>query len=121
MGADAGAQIAHPLVDERFLAAYAAAGGARGLGTRTETMRAVFAGVLPEALISRSTKTTFDGVFLSPTARAFAARWDGSGVDPELVRPEALREQWRGERIGFRTATLMQWLWMRGQAGEGSG
>jgi asparagine synthase (glutamine-hydrolysing) len=116
LGADAGARIVHPLLDDRFLAAYAAEGGWRGFGDRTATLGALFADVLPDALISRPTKATFGGVFMGEHARAFAARWDGGGLDPDLVDADALRADWNGPAISFRSTTLMQWLWLREQA-----
>jgi asparagine synthase len=117
IGDDAGARVAHPLIDERFLAAYGAAGGRRGFGDRTAVMRALFADALPGATLSRGTKATFDGAFLGERAREFAARWDGAGVDPELIDVAALMEDWRGPAISFRSSSLMQWLWLREQAG----
>jgi hypothetical protein len=115
LGKDAGALIEHPLVDDRFLAAYAAAGGAFGFGGRTDTMRALVGHLLPEALVVRPTKATFSGVFMGDRAREFAASWEGGGLDPDLVDAEALRADWAGPAISFRSTALLQWLWLRAE------
>jgi asparagine synthase (glutamine-hydrolysing) len=112
IGADVGAPVRHPLLDPRFLSAYAAEGGRRGFGERTDAMCAVFGDVLPRELLERSTKASFDGVFMGDYSKAFAERWDGGGLDPELVDVEALRANWSGA-MSFRSMTLMQWLWLR--------
>jgi hypothetical protein len=113
LGTDVGARIAHPLLDDRFLASYAHDGRRWGPGDRTTTMRALFADVLPEALLGRRSKATFDEVFIGRHARELIARWDGEGFDPGLVRADALRDTWARPDIPFRTTPLMQWLRLR--------
>ena len=82
LAADAGAEIAHPLLHPRVLAAVAAAGGRAGWTDRTYAMRALFAGLLPDDLLARSGKAHFDGAFWGPDARRFAASWQGEAADP---------------------------------------
>jgi asparagine synthetase B (glutamine-hydrolysing) len=113
---DTAATVAHPFLDPHFLAAYAARGGRRGFGGRTEAMGALFGDLLPAALVARSTKTGFDRVFVGPHTREVIARWDGTGCSPDLIRADVLREHWGGAAISFRTAMLLQWLWLRQQA-----
>jgi hypothetical protein len=43
-------------------------------------MRAVFDGILPEAVVARATKASFDEAFFHRHSRASAATWDGVGV-----------------------------------------
>ena len=116
---DAGALVAHPLLDEGFVAAIARAGGRAGFGDRTAVMRAVFGGLLPDETVSRLSKATFDGVFWGPHARAFAEEWDGRGFDPELVDPEALRAEWRKASPHAGASMLLQAAWLRSARDRG--
>jgi hypothetical protein len=113
LAADAGATVAHPLTDERFLGAYAARGGWRGYGGQTAAMRALFGELLPDAILSRPSKARFSEVYVTGHARAFAASWDGTGLSADLVDADALRSEWSARDINFRSGMLMQWLWLR--------
>src|SRR4051812_34323951 len=97
LAADAGAKVLHPFADPRFLAALARWGGTRGRGSRTSIMTALFGDLLPEAILTRRSKARFDRVYFGPHARAFAAEWDGSGVDPDLIDVEGLRAELASE------------------------
>jgi hypothetical protein len=91
---DYGFRLLHPLLDAHFVSALCAAGGFRGLTTRTEAMRLLGGDLLPRKLVERRTKSYFNEVYGGDRLRRFAAQWDGSGVDPELVDPESLRATW---------------------------
>ena len=55
-------------------------------------MRALFADVLPESLISRQRKAEFSESMFHNHTRKFAADWDGrSGIDQGLIDGEVLR------------------------------
>ena len=101
-----------PLVDARFTAALAKAGGWRGFGGRARTMRALFSGLLPEDLISRRDKAVFRDAFFTAETRSFATCWSGEGLDPALVRPEPLREVWAAKRVDYRSSLLLQSAWL---------
>jgi hypothetical protein len=113
LGADAGALVENPFLDEQFLASYAQLGGSRGVGDRTRAMQILFGGLLPPAVVTRPSKAAFDEVYMGERARAFAARWDGEGLDPALVPADRLRADWSSGAVSFRTMALMQWLWLR--------
>lgn len=102
----------HPFQELRFLAALARAGGARGLGDRAAVMRFLFAGELPDELLVRSTKGNFTLAYLRTPTRAFARRWDGRGLDRELVDAERLREAWLRPVVDPRAALLLQAAWV---------
>lgn len=108
----ADALIAHPLHDRRFIAALAQAGGARGFGDRTSTMRALFGGDLPEDALARSTKANFVLTYFRGATRAFARRWDGLGFDPDLVNAEILRGVWLERIVDQRAGLAIQWAWL---------
>ncbi len=107
-----GAELATPLLDPRFVAACATAGGRSGWPSRTAAMRSIAAGLLPDEVLARGSKARFSGAFFTCTTRAFAARWSGAGVDPELVVPEALRSMWLEPQPDFRTGVLLQSAWL---------
>ena len=77
-------------------------------------------GLVPDDVLARRTKASFDGAFWNRHSRAFAAGWSGGGVDPDLVDTDALRREWVHERPDGRTFTLLQALWLaeRGSAGS---
>jgi hypothetical protein len=82
----------HPLTDPAFLASWARAGGWRGFGDRTASLRVLVPDVLPPEVLERTGKAVFHYVYFRDTFRAFARSWDGTGVDSELVDAERLRE-----------------------------
>jgi len=107
-----GARFATPLVAPSFLAALARRGGRTGWGDRTEAMTAVFGPVLDREILGRSTKATFGTVFWGPASRAFAEEWDGVGLDPRWVDPDALRAAWKEPTPTYGTALPLQAAWL---------
>jgi asparagine synthase (glutamine-hydrolysing) len=112
IGADVGATVFHPLHDRRFVAALARDLGPRGAGDRTSVMRRVFAGELPDDVLARSGKANFAVAYFRKHTRAFARRWDGIGLDPELVDPEPLRKTWLDWIPDPRSALPLQAAWL---------
>ena len=60
--------------------------------------------LLPDELLGRDSKSSFDGAFWGGPARAFAERWDGSGVDTALVDPVGAA---RGVAVGVARSALV--------------
>jgi asparagine synthase (glutamine-hydrolysing) len=112
LAGDADTLAVHPFMDRQFLAALRSAGGAWGWGDRSETTAALFGQLLPGDTVKRGTKALFDEVFWREPSRQFAREWDGSGVDEDLVDPDALRAEWLAETPDVRTALLLQTLWL---------
>ena len=79
-------------------------------------MTSLFGDLLPEDVLDRRTKASFDGAFWNEPSRAFARRWDGSGVDDDVVDVDALRAEWSKESPDPRTYTLAQSVWLRTRA-----
>ena len=104
--------VAHPYTDERFLAVLARDGGRTGFGTRTETMRALFGDVLPEEVIARRGKAEFGRALWRDEARAFAAHWDGSGLDDSIVDGDELRKVWAMDNPWFASITPLHAAWL---------
>jgi asparagine synthase (glutamine-hydrolysing) len=113
-------KLVHPFLDAGFAHALARLPrSARFIG-RTALMQTLFGEVLPDDVLARSTKASFDAAFWNAASRAFAAEWDGSGVDPELVDIDALRREWASESPDPRSFTLAQsaWLAVHGASGD---
>jgi asparagine synthase (glutamine-hydrolysing) len=115
---DAGATIAHPLLDPAAWAAVGRAPG-RGFAGRTAAMRALFADLLPDELLARHTKASFDEVFFGSHSAAFARSWRGTGVPTEVVDVAALREHWATGAPRPQSLTLLQSAWLAESAREG--
>jgi asparagine synthase (glutamine-hydrolysing) len=108
-------RVAHPLLEPQFLAALAHEGGAAGLGDRTSAMRHLAGDLLPVETVERRGKAVFNEAVWREGARTFAAEWDGTGLDPELVDPDRLREVWLAEYPVFHSWSLLQLAWLSGQ------
>ncbi len=116
LGDDADALVVHPFLDRRFLASLRRLGGAVGWGDRTSTLAALFGGLLPASVITRTTKALFGEVTWSEASREFARAWDGSGVDSGLVDAQALKAEWLSPWPDARTGLLLQSAWVHANA-----
>jgi asparagine synthase (glutamine-hydrolysing) len=67
---------------------------------------------MPRALRERTDKTAFFQPFIHRHSRAFIDRWNGTGVDTELVDPEALRRTWRADEVDARSYVALQAAWL---------
>jgi asparagine synthetase B (glutamine-hydrolysing) len=112
LAGDHDVRLAHPFHDARFLAALAALPRRERPASRTEAMRMLVGDLLPEPVLSRSTKARFDDVFWTDHARALVAGWDGEGVDPEIVDIDRLRAEWASPTPAAHTFTLLQSVWL---------
>jgi hypothetical protein len=101
-----------PLLDPGFLAALGAAGGRLGFPGRTTAMTQLFGDLLPTEVLRRSTKARFNRVAFNVHSRNFAASWDGSGVDHELVDADALRRAWMEAEPNALSFGLLQSAWL---------
>ena len=95
-----------------FVAALAHAAGFWGWTGRTATMLHLFGGLLPREVFERMTKAHFTHAVFTEHTRCFAREWDGSGVDTDLIDPEALRENWLSESPHAPTMNLLQQAWL---------
>ncbi|MBD8061585.1 asparagine synthase-related protein [Oceanitalea stevensii] len=95
--AEYGSRPVNPFADLRFADALAAEAGPLGWGDRTAVFRRLFHDVLPDRVLSRRSKASFNSTRWGPEERAFARAWDGTGLDPDWVDPVALRSAWLEE------------------------
>ena len=108
LAADENVQIVHPLADPRFSTALGRLPRAERFANRTEAMRLLFSELLPEALLARHTKATFDQPFWSTHSRDLVARWSGEAVDASLVDLDVLRDMWSSDAPDGRSFQLLQ-------------
>jgi asparagine synthase (glutamine-hydrolysing) len=112
LAADVDAVALHPLHDRRFVAALSRDLGARGRGDRTSVMRRIFAKDLPDQVLARSSKANFAVAYFRSFSRDFARRWDGVGLDENLIDPELLRKAWLEWIVDTRSALALQTAWL---------
>ena len=104
--------MCNPLLDTAFLAAAAANGTFLGPMTRSGAMRELFGHVLPDRVLRRRDKASFNTVVFGAPSRDFAASWNGEGVDTDLVRPDALVSAWSESIPHSGTFLLLQQAWL---------
>jgi asparagine synthase (glutamine-hydrolysing) len=106
--------VCSPFTDALVLAAIVNEGGRTGFPNRTAAMQHLVGDLLPEQLVSRFSKAEFTRAFWHRHAAAFAADWNGSGVDSDLVDVAKLRQKWLGMEgpHDFRTLALLQSAWL---------
>jgi len=105
--------VAHPFTSSAFANALAQLPRGRRFHSRAEAMRSLFGQLLPEAVLARVSKASFDAAFFNRHSRAFVARWDGEGTDPDLVDRDRLRGIWQSESPDARSFLLLQHVWLR--------
>jgi hypothetical protein len=113
---DAGATIAHPLMDPAFGAAITRVTRRDGPAERGAFMAEVFGDLLPRAVYGRGTKASFDQAFWGRHSRQLARRWNGEAADPELVDVGALRAEWASIKPDAHSFTLLQAAWLELEA-----
>lgn len=89
-----GTRVLFPFNEHDVIAAQARLWGGRFPGNRLRSLRPLVGDLLPETILTRTSKAEFVGAFVGERSQAFIADWDGSGVDPERVDVDALRRAW---------------------------
>ncbi|MGH3611028.1 MAG: asparagine synthase-related protein [Pseudonocardia sp.] len=114
-----GVAVSHPLADEMVLAAMAREGGRTGFTDRSAAMEHVVGDLLPERLTARPSKAVLTGVFWNRYSTEFAGRWDGAGVDPDIVDVDFLRQMWTAadRPPDGRTSSLLRSAWLASRSG----
>lgn len=110
-----GATRLDPYGEPRFIIALARLAGWRGFCGRADMLRRMFGDLLPESLISRTSKASFNRARLGPATRDWLRTWDGSGLDTELVRPGILRQALISQDLPFEALGLLQQAWLATQ------
>ena len=102
---DVSSPLLHPDVVARARPTKAACSGA---ATARRCCGELVPDLLPDDVLARTSKATFTAATWGDHTREFAARWDGSGVDPDLVDAEELRRAGSPSTGTRSTAALLQ-------------
>lgn len=108
-----GSRPVTPFTDPRVVAALAREAGPLGWGDRTAMFRRLFHDVLPDEVLRRRSKAAFNSTRWGTEERDFARGWDGNGLDPEWVDPEALRAAWLADVRPPAAGFLLHVAWAR--------
>lgn len=112
LGAEMDVTYVQAFAEPDLVASVAAEGGFFGWTGRAATMRALFGDLLPREVLERRTKALFANAVFTHHTREFARTWNGSGVDTDLVDPEALRDNWLSATPDAPSMTLLQQAWL---------
>jgi asparagine synthase (glutamine-hydrolysing) len=122
VGARHGVRVQNPLLDPAFVDAFAAELGATGPPSRSAAMRHLVSDLLPEDVLTRTTKAAFAAMVWGQAFRRFVSEWQPEELDPELrelVDAAALREAWSRPRPVFPSMMLVQHAWLRARSAGG--
>lgn len=112
VSAEAGSREVAVLGDERFIASFASAGGATGIPGRGAALRLLAADLLPETLIRRSSKASFNGSRFHRYSRELMRHAHALDEAERWVDPEGLRQAWAADIVHAGTAGLVQAAWL---------
>jgi asparagine synthase (glutamine-hydrolysing) len=101
-----------PLLRPEFLGALTTSVGRMGVIGRTSAMRLFFSDLLPDAVLSRTSKTHFNRALFGEDTKAFVAQWNGTGIDTDLVDADRLRLEWMADQPHALTTLLLQSCWL---------
>jgi hypothetical protein len=111
LAADQNVAVHAPFLDRGVAAALASRGGRPGPWPAHALRAELAGGLLPGDVLRRpGTRAEYGPILWGPRARAFAASWDGEGVDPALVDADALRRIWAGPPW-LHAAAVLQAVW----------
>jgi len=109
--------VTHPFGDPGFLSAVAVDGGFAGPGNRQAVMQELSGDLLPERLLARRQKASFDEVFWNRHAAEFVAEWSPDGWQRYPVDAELVHRTWQGP-IDNRSVLLLQAAWLESRGRE---
>ena len=120
LGSEAQTAVHNPFAESGVVLALARHAGATGFADRTAAMHELFADVLPQTLIDRPTKASFNAVLWNRHTRSFV-----DGVEPDdleralaglelddVVDHRALAEHWAGDAPLANSFLLAQACWL---------
>ncbi|MCW2666870.1 MAG: asparagine synthase [Frankiales bacterium] len=116
LSADHDVVVHNPFLDRDVLAALGAAGGRGGLGGRSAAMTRLFGDLLPEPVLTRSSKAFFDEAVDREPTLGFRQGEAIDHVRSHYVDRDALRALWSGPSSHYPTMLLLQDAWLRSQA-----
>lgn len=115
---DADVTLVQPFFDAGFIRAVGESAPRLGFPSRAAAMELHFGDVLAPKMLERTTKAVFDELHGGRSSRAFAETWDGRGVDPAWVDPEALRREWLSPCPEYRSLNALNAAWLASRGAE---
>lgn len=120
LGSRTDVAVHHPFAEAGFVFALAREAGATGFASRTAAMDALFGDLLPDELIGRPTKASFNEVLWHRHTRSFVAGLDEEALErglaalelDEIVDPRALASHWAGPAPLANSFLLLQACWL---------
>lgn len=117
---ETGVAVHHPFAEAGFVSALSREAGATGFAGRTVATEALFGDLLPDELIGRPTKASFDEVLWNRHTRSFVAGLDEKALERGLatleldaiVDPRALASHWAGAAPLANSFLLLQACWL---------
>ena len=116
LGERSQAVVHHPFAERDFVVTLARQAGATGFANRTVAMHELFADVLPDDVIARPTKASFNDVLWNRHTRSFVEQLREDELEHALaqleldaiVDPRALTEHWAGPAPMANSFLLLQ-------------
>lgn len=112
LGAAHDVRVGSPFLEQGVLSTYARALGATGPVERGSALIDLVGDLLPEYVLRRKTKASFDDPFFNTHSRDFVRAWSGNGVDRQLVDEGALSAEWGSPDPSPNSYTLLQHAWL---------
>lgn len=110
--AEYGHVLRHPIAEPPVVAALAAEGGRWGFPGRTNLFRRLGADLLPDAVLARRSKASFNASRWGEREREFATAYNGGAFSPDFIDEERLRQVWLSERPHPVSFFLAQIAWL---------
>jgi asparagine synthetase B (glutamine-hydrolysing) len=114
-----GVRLVEPFYHPEVVMAVAHGAPAEGYQGRGMALEGLFSDLLPRDVLFRSTKARFNDVIFGPSARAFAASWNGAGLDERVVDIGRLRAEWAKPEPNVRSISCLHQAWYASQANGG--
>ncbi len=117
LAADFDVLFSSPFLDPSLLSECALAGGPAGMGrgSRSRGFEQLVGDLLPEEVLTRTSKASFNGAFWNKHARALVEGWDGSGLDSGSIDANALRAEWLRPAPDAHSFVQLQRAWLASQ------
>ena len=113
--AEYGHQLRHPIAEQSVVAALAREGGAWGFRGRTNLFRRLGADLLPDAVLARRSKASFNASRWGEREASFVRGYGGGAFDPEFIDEERLRAEWLSPHPHPVSYFLAQIAWLHQQ------
>ena len=110
--AEYGLTLRHPIAEPPVVAALAAEGGGWGFRGRTNLFRRLGGDLLPDPVLARRSKASFNASRWGEREEAFVRAYSGGAFDPGYIDEDRLHQEWLRPRPHPLTHFLLQMAWL---------